>query len=116
MTNTQSIYEQQNYWAANLPTRGGLTRMMAANAYEVPLEDVAASTRKNPRAALARQVAMYLAHVVFGMTMSEIAFEFGRDRTTASHACHRIEEMREDPDLDRLLEWLETQLRGAAQP
>jgi len=116
MTDTQAIYEQENCWPANLPTRGGLARMMAAQAYEVPLEDVAAATRRHPRAALARQVAMYLSHVVFGMTMSQIAFEFGRDRTTASHACHRIEEMREDPDLDRLLEWLEKQLRGAAMP
>jgi chromosomal replication initiation ATPase DnaA len=116
MTNTQSIYERENYWPADLPTRGGLARMMAAQAYEVPLEDIAAATRRHPRVALARHVAMYLAHVVFGMTMSEIACEFGRDRTTASHACHRIEDMREDPDLDRLLEWLEAQLRGTRAP
>src|SRR5262249_48194993 len=99
-----------------LPRRGGLARMMAAQAYDVPLEDFAAATRCHPRAAFARQVAMYLAHVVFGMKMSEIGCEFRRHRSTASHACHRIEDLREDPELDRLLGWLEAQLRGAVEP
>ena len=116
MTQIRLSENEQSGWAAALPRRGGLARMMAAKAYEVPLEEVAAATRRNPRAAFARQVAMYLAHVVFGMKMSEIACEFGRDRTTASHACHRIEDLRDDPDLDRLLGWLEAQLREAVAP
>jgi chromosomal replication initiation ATPase DnaA len=114
MTDIQSIHDEQSFRAACAPTRGGQARRIAARAYGVPMEEIAAATRRSPRAALARQVAMYLAHVVLGMTLSEVAGEFRRDRTTASHACRRVEDLREDPDLDRLLEWLETQLRAAA--
>ena len=46
---------------------------------------------------------MYLSHVVFHISLSEVATAFGRDRSTAAHAFHRIEEMREDPELDRTL-------------
>jgi len=116
MNDTHSIYEDHDWWPAHLPARARLARVMAARAYDVPLEDLAAATRKSPRTALARHVAMYLAHVVFGMTMSQIGFQFGRDRSTASHAVHRVEDLREDPDLDNILEWLEAQLRGMAQP
>lgn len=113
MTNQLSVYEEPAFRPRSTPTRASLARMMAAQAYDVPVEEIAAATRRHPRAALARQVAMYLAHVVLGMTMSEIAGAFGRDRTTASHACQRIEEMREDPAHDSQLEWLEAQLRRA---
>ena len=39
----------------------------------------------------------------------------GRDRTTASHACHRVEDLRDNPDFDRQLTHLENILREAAQ-
>jgi len=48
-------------------------------------------------AAQARQTAMYLAHVVFGLTFSRVGSCFGRDRTTVRHACAVIEDQRDDP-------------------
>ena len=57
--------------------------------------------------ALARQVAMYLAHVCLGLTMSEVGRTFGRDRTTVAHACGVVEDRRDDPIFDRALELLE---------
>jgi len=48
-----------------------------------------------------RQIAMYVAHVVLRLTMSEVGRGFGRDRTTVMHACHLIEDMRDDPEFDR---------------
>ena len=95
-------------------TRVGLAQVVVAHAYDVPLHELMGSTRGNPRTALARQVSMYLIHVVFGMNLAEIARAFGRDRSTAAHACHQIEDMREDPELDRTIGWLETLLRGAS--
>lgn len=57
--------------------------------------------------ARARQVAMYLAHVACGMSLTEVGRTFARDRTTVSHACGVIEDGRDDPTFDRTLELLE---------
>lgn len=54
-------------------------------------------SRGRARAARARQVAMYLAHVVFGLSLSRVGVCFGRDRTTVRHACALIEDRRDDP-------------------
>ena len=66
-----------------------------------------APTRGAPRAAFARQVAMYLAHIGFELSLETISRIFGRDRTTVSHACHVIEDGRDDIWLDCRLEALE---------
>ena len=58
-------------------------------------------------AAFARQIAMYLAHVGFGLSMAEVGRAFGRDRTTVVHACHLIEDRRDDVRFDQLLDHLE---------
>ena len=50
---------------------------------------------------------MYLAHVVFGLTLTDIGRAFGRDRTTAFYACTRVEDLREDPVMDAVIESLE---------
>jgi hypothetical protein len=66
-----------------------------------------APTRGAPRAAFARQVAMYLAHTGFALSLERISRIFGRDRTTVSHACHVVEDGRDDIWLDCRLEALE---------
>lgn len=96
------------------PAGLGVTQVMVAHVYGVSLESLLAATRCDRRVAEARQVAMYLAHVVLRMSLAAVARGFGRDRTTASHACRHIENMREDPELDRLVAWLEVLLREAA--
>jgi hypothetical protein len=50
---------------------------------------------------------MYLAHVAFGLSYSEVGRAFGRDRTTAAHACRLIEDRRDEPPVDALLGALE---------
>lgn len=69
--------------------------------------DLRRATRGQARVARARQVAMYLAHVVCGMSLTEVGRTFARDRTTVSHACGVIEDGRDDPTFDRVLELLE---------
>jgi hypothetical protein len=66
-----------------------------------------APTRGAPRAAFARQVAMYLAHIGFELSFGTISRVFDRDRTTVSHACHVVEDGRDDIWLDCRLEALE---------
>ncbi|WP_343044684.1 helix-turn-helix domain-containing protein [Allomesorhizobium camelthorni] len=50
-----------------------------------------------------RQIAMYVSHVVLRLSMNEVGHGFGRDRTTVLHACHLIEDMRDDEDFDCLV-------------
>ncbi|WEX07749.1 helix-turn-helix domain-containing protein [Chelativorans sp. AA-79] len=50
-----------------------------------------------------RQIGMYIAHVVLRLKMAEIGRGFGRDRKTVQHACHFVEDMRDDEDFDRII-------------
>ncbi|MEO8651382.1 MAG: helix-turn-helix domain-containing protein [Hyphomicrobiaceae bacterium] len=71
-------------------------------------------TRGRSRVAFARQVAMYLAHIAFGLTLTTVGRAFGRDRTTVSHACALVEDARDDPEIDRTLELLEAIVKRLA--
>jgi chromosomal replication initiation ATPase DnaA len=63
------------------------------------------------RVARARQIAIYLAHVGFGVNYTHLGEAFGRDRTTIRHACARIEDARDELRFDRALSFLEDALR-----
>lgn len=66
----------------------------------------ALALRSRGRAApisLARQMAMYLAHVAFRLSFTEVGQLFDRDRTTVAHACGVIEDLRDDRNIDRAL-------------
>jgi chromosomal replication initiation ATPase DnaA len=67
------------------------------------------------RVKFARQTAMYLMHVVCGVSLTDIAEAFGRTRPTASDACHRIEDLRDDSRFDQHLTRLEELLRNAIE-
>lgn len=68
--------------------------------------------RGEARLIFARQVAMYLAHTGFGLSLSEIGRHFARDRTTVAHACRLIEERRDDPKVELIVEAIELALRA----
>lgn len=65
-------------------------------------------TRGEAAVAQARQVAMYLAHVGSGLSLTGVGRLFERDRTTVAHACRIIEERRDDPAFDRAMDLLES--------
>lgn len=75
--------------------------------FAVAGHDLRRTTRGRARVALARQVAMYLAHVGCGLSLTETGRLFGRDRTTVAHACGVVEDRRDDPVFDRALDLLE---------
>jgi hypothetical protein len=81
--------------------------LATAAAFAVPFGELIAASRRSSDVAFARQSAMYLAHVTFGLSYSEVARAFGRDRTTAAHACQLVEEQRDDPAVDAVLGSLE---------
>lgn len=88
--------------------------VVVAQVFAVPPSDLLRTTRGRAGVALARQIAMYLAHVVGGQTLTDIGQAFRRDRTTVAHACRLVEARRDDPSFDRVLELLEWALPLAA--
>jgi len=95
--------------------RAVLAMSLAAYALDVPLALVEDDRRGGP-ASFARQVAMYIANVVFGMSMSRVAGAFGRDRSTVAHACKSVEERREDERFDKWIGALERSAQEAPSP
>ena len=83
---------------------------LVARQKNVPEQALTNRRRNRLPIARARQLAMYLSHVVLGRTLSEIGEVFGRDRTTVSYACALIEDMRDDPGFDDEVTMLEQQI------
>lgn len=77
--------------------------------------DIASTGRTSKAAARARQIAIYLAHVNFNWPLIRVAFAFNRDRTTCGHACHRIEDMRENAAFDARMAVLEACVKQAPE-
>lgn len=67
--------------------------------------------RGEARLAFARQVAMYVAHTGLGLSLTEIGRHFARDRTTVAHACRLVEERRDDPKVEVIVDAIEFTLR-----
>lgn len=84
------------------PIGAAVAQVFGVDAAAIDIE-----TRGRARVALARQVAMYLAHVTCGMSLTDVGRMFSRDRTTVAHACAVIEDRRDDPRFDRAIELLE---------
>jgi chromosomal replication initiation ATPase DnaA len=90
--------------------RAVAAQVAVSTALNVTLEELLAPTRRAPYVAKARQVAMYVAHVAYGLSIKEVAFSFGRDRSTAVYACRVVEDLRDDPRFDQWLTGVEASL------
>jgi hypothetical protein len=77
----------------------------------VSIYELKAKRRSRATIAFARQIAMYLAHVVGQMTLADISAAFERDRTTVAYACGLVEDRRESPLFDRQVEFLSYEFR-----
>lgn len=89
---------------------------VTAYALKVSAQDVIDGGRGTAHVAMARRVAMYLCHVAFELSLQRVAEAFARDRSTVAHACHLIEDQRDDPRFDDWLATLEAMLRTAPPP
>lgn len=90
---------------------------LAANvvsyALGVPPQSIVDDARGGSQTAYARQLAMYLCHVAFELSLARVAYAFGRDRSTVAHACHAIEDRRDESQFDDWMNSLEQMLRAA---
>jgi chromosomal replication initiation ATPase DnaA len=108
----------EDLWAISPdPRRDRLTAAFITHAVAlatgVSPSEIASAKRTSKAAARARQIAIYLAHVNFNWPLIRVAFAFNRDRTTCGHACHRIEDMRENADFDARMSVLEACIKQA---
>ena len=78
-------------------------------------EALALKRRGVHRISSARQVAMYLAHVCCGLTLTQVGELYGRDRTTVAHGCLRVETWRDEPAFDRALDLIDWALPTLVQ-
>lgn len=88
-----------------------LSESCAAAWQAVPPRMLRRETRCTARIASARQAAIYFAHVVFAANLTRAGGIFGRDRTTARHACSKMEDWRDDGRIDRAFDALEPALK-----
>lgn len=89
---------------------------VAAFALNVSDGELLAESRGSAAVAFARQVAAYLCHTAFEMSLARVATAFARDRSTVAHACHLIEDRRDEPQFDLWIGGLEAMLREAPTP
>lgn len=90
-----------------------LAEAAVSGAMNLPVEMLRAG-RGTRRVAFARQLAMYLTHVCFGLTLTEVGSCFERDRTTVRHACALVEDRRDRPTFDFAVSALEAGLTRLA--
>lgn len=88
----------------------------AGYALGAPSAAILGDARGSAEVAFARQVAMYLCHIAFELSLARVAVAFGRDRSTVAHACHMIEDRRENDTFDAWIGALEIMLRAAPAP
>ncbi len=86
---------------------------IVARADDITVAELFHHSRSRAPIAATRQLAMYLMHVVLGRNLTEVGRFFGRDRTTVSYACIRIEDMRDDPGFEQQVLELETRIGQA---
>jgi chromosomal replication initiation ATPase DnaA len=93
--------------AANAEQLCRRLEFLTAAAFAVSVDEMRARSRRARPVAFARQSAMYLAHVMLGLSYSATGRLFDRDRTTAAYACRLVEDRRDDPAVDHVLLALE---------
>lgn len=90
----------------------GLIDIMAA-LFTVPGKHLRSPKRHGRDVARVRQIGMYVAHVALGISMTIVGIGFARDKSTVAHACHLIEDLREDDEFDALVSRVEIIVRVA---
>jgi chromosomal replication initiation ATPase DnaA len=85
---------------------------LVAQEKHIPIRLLMHKSRCRMGAARARQLAMYLCHVVLGRSLQEVGDIFGRDRTTVSYACALMEDMRDDRSFDDAVATLELRIEA----
>jgi chromosomal replication initiation ATPase DnaA len=104
------VLKERPAWTADEEVAARFVGAVVASAFRIVPDAMRAGRRGPASVAFARQVAIYLSHTRFGLDYATAGSLFGRDRTTAAYACRRVEDRREDPTLDAILDYLERAL------
>ena len=78
-----------------------------AACFSVSGRELRAQGRARSEICRVRQIGMYVAHVIAGLSMLEVGCGFQRDRSTVAHACHLVEDLRDDPEFERVIQMIE---------
>ncbi|ADZ71375.1 ATPase involved in DNA replication initiation [Polymorphum gilvum SL003B-26A1] len=92
-----------------------MTEGLIAEGLGISPDEIHHSTRGRARSAEARQMVMYLAHVMLGLSLCEVGRRYRRDRSTVAHACRKWEDRRDDPYCDTFLTEVEQIVMGACR-
>jgi len=86
-----------------------------AEYYSIKIDDMSAKIRTK-EIATARQVAMYLARELSGLSLPKIGYDFGgRDHTTVMHACEKIRScLKMDPAIQEAVKKINSRLKTYA--
>jgi hypothetical protein len=95
------------WWEDGRDIAARFVESLVASAFGIKSGDLRTASRGRAKVALARQIAVYLTHTRLGLSFSQAGDFFGRDRTTAAHACRTVENCRDDPGFDAMLDCLE---------
>jgi chromosomal replication initiation ATPase DnaA len=87
-----------------------IVEQVVLRTFGLPERTLRGPLRGRAAVAFARQVAIYVLHIHLGLSLTRSARAFGRDRTTAAHACRIVEDRRDDGRIDRLVASVETAL------
>lgn len=87
---------------ASLPIRSvcRIVRQMVSELIVLLGDRVMLRRDRRRHACQVRQIAMYVCHVALRISLSDIGTAMGRDRSTVSHACHVVEDRRDDNAFD----------------
>ncbi len=83
---------------------------LVSQLFSIPIHVIRTQKRGNSNVAFARQTTMYLCHVSLSLSLSEVANAFRRDRSTVMHACRVVENERDNPEFDAILEFLDLEI------
>lgn len=83
--------------------------------FNVPTLELRRTGRTGLQVAQVRQIAMYVAHVTLRLSMRQVGAGFQRDRTSVSHACHLVEDLRDEIGFDRIVAHVERIVSAAFQ-
>lgn len=91
-----------------------LARLIARER-RVSLLTLVSASRGSMDAAMARHLAFYLSYVLLGRTYEEVGLLFARSRNTIQRSCSIIEDLRDDPLIDREIARLEQNMNIAKE-
>ena len=80
---------------------GNLVLLVVSCMMNIPRKALLQANRGAAEISLARQTAMYLMHTVLSRPYHDVADYFSRDRTTVSHACRLVEDLRDDSEYEK---------------